>query len=146
MLITAVFCGILFPPYASRDKEGKYHIFRHYMVNLAGTVPELGNATASVEMRYEATPEEVEFFRRLTDHIARLEEIYNTNERPNEILSLQEMDKRMKFAAHGRPYSCNVVDLTGFPVDHDAIMKGDKPLSEILPDLDKIDLRKVDLK
>jgi len=128
-------------PYASRDTEGKYHIFRHYRVNLAGSIPLLGDATASVDVCYEATTEEVKFFSRLIDHIAFLEETYRCNERPNEILSLQEMEKRIKFATHGRPYTPRVAGLTGFPVDHDAIMKGDKPLHEILPDLDKIDLR-----
>jgi hypothetical protein len=128
-------------PYASRDADGKHHIYRHYMVNLAGSVPMLGNATASVDVSYEATLDEVKFFSRLIDHIVLLEEMYRNNERPNKILSLQEMEKKIKFAVKGRPYTARFVGLTGFPVDHDAIMKGDKPLHEILPDMDKIDLR-----
>lgn len=127
-------------PYASRDVEGKYHIYRRFMVNLAGSIPTLGDATASVEVCYEASAEEVKFFQRLTDHISILETMYLQNERPNEILSTREMEKRIKFAVKGRPYKSRVSGLTGFPVDTDAIMKGDKPLHEILPDLDKIDL------
>lgn len=107
-------------PYASRDKEGKYHIYRHFKVDMSGKLPGVTQATASIDVVYEATVEEVQFFQRLTDHIILLEEMYRYNERPNEILTPEEMDKKVASIVKGRTYTATVVGLVSSPTEETA--------------------------
>ena len=119
-------------PYAARDGEGKYHIHRFYRVDMTDKLLGLTQATASIEVIYEASEEEVQFFRRLTEHTSRLEAMYQENERPNEILTPEEMEKSVTFATKGRPYKTMVMGLVGQPNEEaeKSIMEG-KPLSEV---------------
>ena len=130
-------------PFASRDQDGKYLIFRHLKVDLSGTLPGVTQAIADVEVVYERTEEEVQFFRRLIEHLTILEEIYRHNERPFEVFTTEEMEKKVASIVKGRPYNAKVIGLVTSPTEETRknIMDG-KPLSESgLPNFEDIDVK-----
>lgn len=135
-------------PYAARDEEGKYHIVRHFRVDMSGQFPGLTTATADYDISYEATKEEVEFFSHLRYHLVALEQIYESNERSYEVLTREELEKKILFVTKGRPYIPKIVGLVGSPTEETAknIMDG-KPLDEAgVPDIFDIDPKKVGLR
>lgn len=129
-------------PFAARDKDGKYHVFRHFRVDMSGKLRGVTQATADIDVIYEPTEEEVLFFRELTNHITKLEEMYLQNERPNELFTSDEFEKKVASIVKGRPYTAKVIGMFGSPTEETAknIMDG-KSLNEAgLPNLEDVDI------
>lgn len=124
-------------PYAAKDENSKYHIYRHFRVDLSNKLQGLTQSVASVDVVYEPTDEEVRFFRLLMYHIVVLQEMYERNERPNEVFTLEELDKKIASIVKGRPFTKNIVGLVGTPTEETGrnIMDG-KQLSECLPNIE----------
>lgn len=124
-------------PFAARDESGKYHIYRHFKVDLSNELQGLTQSVASVDVAYEPTEEEMRFFRLLMYHIVVLQEMYERNERPNEVFTLEELDKKIASIVKGRPFTKNIVGMVGTPTEETAkkIMDG-KPLSECWPNIE----------
>ena len=135
-------------PIAAKDQDGKYHVYRHFRVDMSGQLRGLTQSTVDIDVVYEPTKEEIQFFGQLMYHITRLEEIYRFNERPNEVFTPVELDKTVASIVKGRPYTSKIVGMVGSPTEETAknIMTG-MPLSETgLPNIDDIDLKDVGLK
>jgi hypothetical protein len=124
-------------PFSAKDENGKYHIYRHFRVDLSNKLQGLTQSVASVDLVYEPTEEEVLFFRRLMYHIVVLQEMYERNERPNEVFTPEELDKKIASIVKGRPYTKNIVGMVGTPTEETAkkIMEG-KPPSECYPNIE----------
>jgi hypothetical protein len=126
-------------PFASRDAAGKYHTYRHFRVDMSGELKGLTQTTADIEVVYEPTEEEVLFFRQLIYHITKMEEIYRQNERPNEVFTYREYEKKVASIVKGRPHMQTIVGVVGSPTEETAksIMDG-KPLVDYVSDLNEI--------
>lgn len=135
-------------PFAAKDKDGKYHVFRHFRVDMSGKLRGVTQATADIDVVYEPTEEEVLFFRELAYHITKLEEMYQQNERPNELFTSDEFEKKVASIVKGRPYTAKLVGMVGSPTEETAknIMDG-KSLNEAgLPNLEDVDIGLKDAK
>lgn len=135
-------------PFAAKDNYGKYHVFRHFRVDMSGKLTGLTQATTDIELVYEPTEEEVRFFRDLILHVTNLEQIYLQNERPNEVFTSEDFEKKVASIVQGRPFTTKVIGIVGTPGKETAInIMAGKSLDESgLPNIDDIDLKEVGLK
>lgn len=135
-------------PYASRDKEGKYHIYRHFRVDMSRQLLGLTQSTVDIDVVYEPTKEEIRVYNQLISHITELNEMLRLNEQPNEVFTPAELNKKVASIVKGRPYAAKVTGMVGTPTEETAknIQEG-MPLTEAgVPDLSNVDVAKAGLK
>lgn len=133
-------------PYASRDAEGKYHVFRHFRLDLKGSLPRSVGATVGIDLVYEPTDAERLLFSRLIDHIVKLQEIYQNNESPFETFTPAELKKKIDSIVKGREYVTQLSSVTAVPSKEigEAILFGTEPTKSDLPEFSKIKLNSND--
>ena len=134
-------------PFAAKDENGKYHVHRHFRVDLSNKLSGLTQSMVGVDVVYEPSDEEVEFFRKLVGHITQLEETYRLNERPNEVFTSEELDKKVASIVKGRPYTANVVSVVGTPTEETAkrLSAGESYTDVGIASIDDVDLKKIGL-